>query len=505
MAKFFRRSDLNLETRLFLAVAMNGRHGNRCGFVDDLARRYKVSTQFLYDNQAEVMAIYSGGAVSKPLFDLNRMILSLRLECNSSISGIVATLASLGYSRSVGYISELLRDAGAACVEKISIQEHRHAYMSDEVFANGRPILAMAGCSSHFIYLLELVNDRTAETWSASLKQLLENGVIIEILAKDQGTAMKAAAKDHGIVEQADLFHLLHPFDKLLASIERQAYASIIKKDRNGTIFLNRKTETTLRDKLFAYEASVANMNIRIRECDNYTLLHDWQHELFNSFNSDGSVRSWDTVAGDCEALLQLWEEAFSDYSKLTGAVRFLRSNIADYKGYIDRLEEIVKSYQAKIPLHSLKAACLAWQLAQQSVSIKDYRKQRKLKTQSNEYLTTILSGHDARLKTAISDLFADLSSNPRSSSPLEAKNSIIRSMLDTCRGQVTQETLNLLAFFLNHRKARRGKYAGKSPFERLTGKEESISPIDLILERLRSFRAQQVEWEKPESFPASA
>ncbi len=39
-----------------------------------------------------------------------------------------------------------------------------------------------------------------------------------------------------------------------------------------------------------------------------------------------------------------------------------------------------------------------------------------------------------------------------------------------------------MLAFFLNHRTATRGKYAGSSPYERLTGLPEKASPIAQLL-----------------------
>ena len=41
---------------------------------------------------------------------------------------------------------------------------------------------------------------------------------------------------------------------------------------------------------------------------------------------------------------------------------------------------------------------------------------------------------------------------------------------------------MTLLAFFLNHRRATRGKYVGTSPYERLSGMPEKDSPIEQLL-----------------------
>ena len=67
-------------------------------------------------------------------------------------------------------------------------------------------------------------------------------------------------------------------------------------------------------------------------------------------------------------------------------------------------------------------------------------------------------------LKTNVQALLDSLEANIRSSSPLEAVNSVIRSSLNSCRGQVTQEALKMLAFHITHKRATRGKYKGTSP-----------------------------------------
>lgn len=115
-------------------------------------------------------------------------------------------------------------------------------------------------------------------------------------------------------------------------------------------------------------------------------------------------------------------------------------------------------------------------------MAVKSPKLKRELSRQSKAQLNLALTGAGEDIKIAIKALFSELDSNVRSSSPLEAINSIIRNYLNACRAQTTQESLTMLAFFLNHRVATRGKYAQSSPHERMTGLKEKESPIRQIL-----------------------
>jgi hypothetical protein len=71
-------------------------------------------------------------------------------------------------------------------------------------------------------------------------------------------------------------------------------------------------------------------------------------------------------------------------------------------------------------------------------------------------------------LKTLV---FDQLDSIVRASSLVEMVNSFIRPSLHSCKGQLTQESLNLIMFYHNHRRYKSGKRKGKAPIELLTGK----------------------------------
>jgi hypothetical protein len=505
--KFVRRADLDSRTRLRIALEMGLRDSRDWGRVSAVAREYGVSRQFLYDNEALLLRPFAPeGAPHAALSDedVHRLILCLRLHCNGSAEGISRTLAELGWGpSSAGHVSEFLRAAAKSCSLDIPRKGTAVVLMLDEIFANGDPVFVVLEASSHCILDIVLMPDRKADTWEGVLRRLQDNGVDIGLLVKDQGASLKAAAQALGLPERADLFHLLKPFDPYLPSLERHAYGAMEQEFERARVFGNRKCEGCLEKCLAKYEAACSDTLKAMRASDNYDELHTCLHEAFNSFTPEGRLRTRKMAEEDIEAALSLMESEFPSHSGILSAVKFLRKNVPDYWSYFDELERIVRRQAGAIPEHTLRAGCLAWQLERKATAVKSPHWKKELARQSKAQLDLALTGAGEGLETALKALSDELDSNVRSSSPLEAINSVIRNYLNACRGQTTQESLTMLAFFLNHRTATRGKYAGSSPYERLTGIPEKASPIGQLLKMLP--RASKWETRRPARPPSAA
>lgn len=486
--KFVRRADLSSRARLHMALAMRCRGDGEWGMVAAMAREYKVSRQFLYDNEALLLRLFgtpgaSGAGVSDEI--VHRLILCLRLHCNGSAEGIARTLDALGWGPgSTGHVSEFLHATAKSCSLEIPCRGAPVVLMLDEIFANGNPVFVVLEAASHYILDIVLMPDRKADTWANVLRKLQGHGVDIELLVKDQGASLKAAAQSLGLAERADLFHLLKPFDPYLPSLERHAFGAMEEEFERARVFGNRKCEGSLEKGLANYEAACAETLRAMRSGDNYDYLHKCLHEAFDSFTAEGSLRTRSMAEGDVEAALGLMESEFPAHRGILAAVRFLRKNLPDYWSYFEQLERIVLRQGETLAEPALRAGCLAWQLERKARAVKGPQQKKELSRQSKAQRELATAGPGEGLEAAIRALFAALDSNVRSSSPLEAINSVIRNHLDACRGQTTQEALTLLAFFLNHRTATRGKYAGSSAYERLTGRPENGSAIEQILER---------------------
>ena len=63
--------------------------------------------------------------------------------------------------------------------------------------------------------------------------------------------------------------------------------------------------------------------------------------------------------------------------------------------------------------------------------------------------------------------------------------NSLLRPSLNSCKGQITQEALNLIMFYHNHRRYKSGKRKGKAPLELLTGEPLKAQWWELLLQQV--------------------
>ncbi|HLC15864.1 MAG TPA: hypothetical protein VJL89_06525, partial [Thermodesulfovibrionia bacterium] len=83
--------------------------------------------------------------------------------------------------------------------------------------------------------------------------------------------------------------------------------------------------------------------------------------------------------------------------------------------------------------------------------------------------------------------VFSCLDNIIRASSLIETVNSIIRPYLNTCKGQIAQEMLNLIMFYHNHRQFNNGKRKDKAPIEILTGQKLEKHWLDILIEKVET------------------
>ncbi len=481
--KFIRREDLTFNDRIELALKMT--RWSPWGMVTELSEQFGVSREFLYKNLSWFNSLSINEKPEKFLTDemARRLILCLRLHCGSSIEGVVATFREMNWSpNSAGYVSEFLRYVGERCAIEIPSDLAPVVLLLDETFTGNSPILVVMEAVSHYILAIFPADDRKAETWVELLLALKKKGVEPSLFVKDQGASLKAAAKALGVQERADLFHLLKPFDPPIGGFERRAYGWINEVERRVAVFDNRKSEKALLKSLEQYENAMENMGESVCLYDDYDYLHKCLHESFNSFNNDGTPKSVTEVKMEMEALMELIEERFGEFEKICAAVKFLRGNLDDYWSYFEQLTEIVGACVKTMPESALTAACLSWQLARKAMAVKNQKLKRQLAAESNIWRELALQ--ELGEEDVLNKVFVELDANVRSSSPLEAINSIIRRYLDSFRGQVTQASLNMIACHINSKQATRGKYKGTSAYERWTGDFLVESSIEMLMRK---------------------
>ena len=85
-----------------------------------------------------------------------------------------------------------------------------------------------------------------------------------------------------------------------------------------------------------------------------------------------------------------------------------------------------------------------------------------------------------------------DLDEIVQSSSIVECINSIIRPYINNTKTQISQEFLNLIMFYHNHRRYKDGKRTGKIPYEILTGEKQTKDWLDLLKEEYEKNRCKK-------------
>lgn len=485
--RFARRPDLPPETRAQIALEGLANRG-RWGSITQLARRYRVSRQFVYLLMWAVSHVFEPQTRSEPessralTVEWDELVLALKVQGDCSVGDISQILKTLGIPKdSIGAVSGYLRQLAASLPQENPPVARRIVVLADEIFASGKPLLLVIEGRSHYILKGLLGPDRKGDTWCKVFEDLQREGHEIVRVVSDLGSGLLSGAEAAGLEHLPDLMHLFHPLSPFLSRFEHQAEGAIAEEYERQRVWGNSRSTATRRKRLRLYKAAVHHAHDAIERYEDYAYL--WRELLraFDPFHPDGTVRTRAVAQGDVLAILDLMESEF-DHEKLHAAVRSLRKALETYWAYFDRLEAIVAELSEGLPDEVLRELCLAWQCEKKSRGTKDYRRKKALEQRAQDHRLLAGWGSINDLDAAAQRVFDRLEDNVRSSSPLEAINALVRDHLNSCRGQITQEMLDLIVYYLNHRIARRGPYKGTSAWERLTGKPEEGTYIEQIL-----------------------
>jgi hypothetical protein len=477
--KFIRRKDLDTQTRL--NIITEGLSGMGIyGAMTNLAIQYKISRTFLYQLMgaaliylSEMLTVESRQVPSNQM-EIEAFILLLRLEGKCSISSISEILTTLNYpSHSTGMISQLLSKYGKKLPSTLSSpEEHQVIYLSDEIFALGCPILITIEPKSTAILKMELAPNRSSESWKNHSEELQLNQFVAKALASDRGKGITGGYKavyPH-LPWYSDHFHEFRGLFKLLNKFERQAYSAIDYEHDRLCRFDNARSETNLETRLEPYEQTAKECSDRI---DFYQQFEDSLSMLIPSlyfFNHEGQPNYGHTVKDDILTIME-WLEELENQS-INEQTILIRKHLDDITSCYQAVEDIYQNLSTKIDSQALNALCLAWQhqhLANQTKGTsKCYHRDEFHFWLS--YAEHLLDCQDEEQAEAIIEaVFDSLDELVRFFSLIEMVNSLIRPYLNSCKGQITQETLNLIMFFHNHRPYKTGKRKGMAPIEILT------------------------------------
>jgi hypothetical protein len=490
--KFIRRHDLTPHTRIDM-VRLAWLNQGIYGKMTQIAQDYHISRTWLYqliwaaNLQLETLCSDQKPCVQNPPPLLNPFILLLRLEGKCSIPSISSILKYFQYQpSSVGYLSECFQNYGAALPSTLSMAAHKVVfYLSDEIFARHQPILVTIEAQSTAILKIQLASERSAETWKAHFDDLGEHHFHSIGMASDRGRGLvagyQAACQDARWV--CDRFHEFRDLFDRRHQLERRAYAAIAKEDEAAKTFHTAKSEAHLHKRLQHYECAHHACEQAMARYDQLDLLLHLLRDALHLCSPCGRLRMVADVRSELTLLLSLIEEI--DDAVLPKLLHPIRSHLDDILAPFEQAASIHAELLDLIPQQVLDALVLAWH--HEHLSYQSQAKQKRYHHHESQqwldFAEGLLDNQFEPLKVLV---FERLDSIVQASSLVEMVNSFIRPYLNSSKGQITQETLNLIMFYHNHRRYKSGKRQGKAPIELLTGEALEADWVELLIQHIQ-------------------
>jgi len=395
---------------------------------------------------------------------LEQLSLALVLICHSSLRGVHEILRDLFHChKSVGAIHAHLEKAIAKATNCNGQQELSRVGEAalDELFQSHQPILSVVDVASTYCCLLSLEEHRDGTTWGVRLLELQEQGFQPRSTIGDGGTGLRAGVAEAlpGIPCKADVFHPERDVGQLVRFLENRAYTALSTYDK-----LQRQVQSHPGDAPLLVKRDEAQREAAraVALADDVAVLASWlrQDVLGVAGPCLGQRQElFDFVLAELQARQPLCAH------RLKPVCSVLRRQKAALLAFVEEVDRDIGSLAAW--------ACLPEEVVRQMVAVQEMPPGSVQRWQ-----------HDAVLHEQLGERYHELSqlvealrgAVVRASSVVENVNSRLRNYF-FLRKEVGQGYLELLRFFLNHRRFLRSEHAervGKSPAELLSGQEHA-------------------------------
>jgi hypothetical protein len=445
--------------------------------VTDLARQHLVSRKFVYQQADKAQQALADAFQPHPDDDdvlfylpvtetwLKRLILALLLICHSSYRGVYELLRDLFHcTRSLGYLHAVAHDAMAQA-QRLNQQQQLSTVRigaHDEIFQNSRPVLVGVDVDSTYCYLLSLEEQRDGDTWGVRLLELQARGLAAQAIISDAATGLQAgqelALPD--TPRRSDVFHVLHKLGPLVALLENRAYRALEVCVKLQGQQAHHERRQGRRDPSVSQRLRQAQLaaSAAVTLADDVATLVDWlRHDIL-------------ALAGPCHAqrcalydflVAELRARLSQCPHRLGPVCTYLvnqRDSVLAFAQQLD-VELSVVAADFQVPVAAVRAVLLV-----QEMDLRDSRRWSQ-----EAALQQQLRGRFFGVCEAVATLARR---TVRASSVVENLNSRLRNYF-FLRRQLGPDYLQLLQFFLNHRRFLRSEHAervDKSPTELLTG-----------------------------------
>jgi len=513
---FLRRPDITSSDRFDLAIAGLGK-AYRNGPISNLKTRYKVSHTFIYNqskilkNHAAILFSPKQNEAQAPLDELLKSIrffLEAKLETKGALQGLSNLASSLGIKyHSTNFISESIEIAGSLVSSTFKSESPLLVtFLCDEVYSGGDAILVTLEAQSMLVLDIRLVtNSLLATDWEQSFNRLTDHQIIAQSIIKDQGTQMASAVKvlPKQTIIGADIFHAIpHRLGLYHCRLAKAVDSAKARELDRLNRFMATKTYKIALKKEAELETAKLNTLKAIDALDQFDKHYFKMIQQLRPFTSQGLPRD----KADAEKIIQQSLEALALL-----AIPTLQKELKHIKGLLQNGQLLHFMHQVPVLHQDLQKILepdtswlwmLYWQWDKKSYQTHSPKVQQQAKQEAlaakelliEYYDQLVPKGIPSQFDTLQKQVFDTLNQIVQASSLVETFNSILKPFINSARGQVSQQLLNLVKFYHNHRIFKRGKRQDKAPIELLTGIPLKKHWLDLLMDRIKSaFEQYQV------------
>lgn len=443
--------------------------------ITELANQNQVSRRFVY-RQHDIARNALENAFDPPPADdavlfhlpvtahwIRQFTLGLVLIGHCPLRGVVELFGdffdhpiSLGTVHNIVHSAvERARQINARCdLSSVRIGAH------DEIFQNGQPVLVGADVGSTFCYLLRLEEHRDADTWGVRLLELQDQGLRPDATIADAGRGLRAGQSLAwpDIPCRGDAFHALRDLGQLARFLDNRAYDAVDACDQQQRRMTRaqRRRRGHTQSKRLALARQQQDRAIVL--ADDVSVLLGWvRDDIFPVAGPDHPTRCQllDFVVAELEA-----REPGCPH-RIGPVVRVLRNQREELLAFAAALD---RQLDAVAQEHEVSPAVVREVLA---VSALDPR--CPATWQRDAELHRQLGIRYRGVREAVAEV---ASATVRASSVIENLNSRLRGYF-FLRRHLGGAYLDLLRFFLNHRRFARSEHptrVDKSPAQLLAG-----------------------------------
>ena len=463
--------------RLSLGVQALAGHQSITG----LAEEAGVSRKFVYQQADRAQgALDDAFAPTEPddkvLFHLpitknwlKQVTLGLTLICHSSYRGVHEFCRDLlGVNMAVGTVHNIVRDAIDKARPHNLGQNLANVDIAglDEIFQKRQPVLVGADIRSTYCFLLSGEDQRDGDTWALRLLECQDRGFAPTATIADFGTGIRAGQERAmpGVPCRGDVFHALHEITPVVTFLENRAYDTITAHDKleRKKTKLQQQGRRDQRSQLQAVSrkvaAAVKEQAKAIPLADDVAVLACWLRlDVFAVTGLPYADRTalFDFIVAELQARAPLCPH------RLEPVCTLLQNHRDQLLAFALQLDQDLTDLAAEF------AVPVA--IVRDLLDLQALDKRQPRRWQKETALREHLRGRFHPMEQAVRALSKQV---VRASSIIENINSRLRNYF-FLRREIGAGYLELLQFFLNHRRFLRSEHperVDQSPAELLTG-----------------------------------